>query len=673
MADTDVLSKSVTKNDYNDRERSGVLQFFISSYGGLGAMPSLPPFWSHERDLVLMATIYREPVWASAVWKYCSRQIARQWEIKSDVPLRAKKAQELFLDFDDGRGWVTGMFTHLQAYRLSGNGGWVEIVRASSARGSKIIGLVPLDPLRCTRTGNPAEPIFYRDLLGNFHWIKDYQVFNINDMPDTGQYFYKTGHCAAERAYHKILQMEGLERYLLEKLTGRRPTAIHIVNGLKLDKIEQAYQTAQESAQQKGLQSYMGIAIATVIDPSATLSLVTIPITEVPDGFNPEQERTESKLVYANCVGIPVQELDPRITAPRALSSMQDVKLEETVEGQNVWEKDWIHAVNKYVLDDHTTWYFPDLNLRDEKLRAEVTQTRASAYGTMVDKGIITPAQAAQMLVDEDEIYEEFLPAGDETSTEIVNDEEKVEIGNNVPTEVVDATPVDTLATDEATAQKESGDKKKVSLKSISGFGADFEVELSQLVTDVFNGDGTQAQLANGLRSLIRREAEAVYVEGMLESGEYDSESEAQAALTEEDSAAIETWISTQLGFVSEFAKAASDTLKVEAGEPRTLAQQAVLDRITLWRNSLEGLGQAGKMSALADVVGIWELGHAEEHCNEQGDTFGCVQLNGQAHHMSYYTKNNLNPGTPGSNTTCGGWECKCKIRSKKTGRVLIG
>lgn len=674
MPDTDTLSKSVTKHDYQTQAHSGVMQFFISSYGGLGAMPSLPPFWSHERDLVLSATIYREPVWASAVWKFCSRQVARQWEIKSDVSLRAKKAQELFLDFDEGRGWAAGMFKHLQAYRLTGNGGWIEIIRATAARGSKIIGLNPLDPLRCTRTGNPSEPMFYRDMLGNLHWLKDYQVFNINDMPDNGAMFYNLGHCAAERAYNKILQMEGLERFFLEKLTGRRPTAIHIVNGLQLNQIQQAYRTAEEDAQRKGLQSYLGVAIATVVDPSATLSLVTIPITEVPDGFDPVQERIEAKKVYANNVGIPVQELDPTITAPRALSSAQDLELQETAEGQNVWEKDWIHAVNKYVLDDRTAWYFPDLNLRDELLRAQVTGARTTAYSDMKNAGFITSQQGAQLLVDENEIPEEFLVAPDVTAEETIGDEEKPDVApdveSNQPAEIVPAQDLPNDPEDEDEIQVKKN--LVLGIKSIARYGENFEVDLSNLVVGVFNGRKSEGDLSAGLRGLIKSEAEGVYLEGMVESGEYANQAEAESELTGDDYDAIENWKAEQLSHVKDFAKATAEVSQLPRKE-QPEAQKAILARVKLWRNSLEGLGQQGKMAALRNEVGIWELGATEEHCNADDGKYGCAQLNGQAHRMNWYLERELKPGTPGSATKCGGYKCECKIRSKRTGKVIAG
>lgn len=668
MPDTDVLEKSVTKNDYTDKNKSGVLQFFIGAYGGLGAMPSLPPFWSHERDLVLMATIYREPVWASAVWKFCTRQIARQWEIKSDVPLRARKAQELFLDLDDGRGWASGIFKHLQSYRLTGNGGWIEIVRATSARGSKIIGLVPLDPLRCTRTGNPSEPIIYRDVLGNLHWLKDYQCFNITDQPDTGAMFYSLGHCAAERAYNKILQMEGLERYFLEKLTGRRPTAVHIVNGLTLKQIQSAYETAEEDANRKGIQSYMGVAIATVVDPGAQLSLVTIPITEVPDGFNAAEERTEAKLVYANSVGIPVAELDPRITAPRALSSAQDLQLTETSEGQNVWEKDWIHACNKYALDNRTYWVFPDLNLRDELLRAQVTGARASAYKTMKYAEFITATQGTQKLVDENELPESFLPTGDQTPTETLTDEEKP-IEEVVPNGAeVESVPESELLTDEVEMNEV---KKNLAHKSIGDYGQEFEKKLQALVKSYLAGRINKRSLSSGMLKLIRSRAEKIYTEGMYEVGEYDSPLDAQDALTKEDIELIDTWEKEQSEFAKQFINDVAAILILASSE-RSSATESILNRTALWRKSLEGFGELAKMNELEDEIGVWELGDTEEHCDDS-DGYSCLELDGQAHRMSYYAERGLTPGTPGSKTTCKGYECRCKIRSKRTGKVIAG
>ena len=54
------------------------------------------------------------------------------------------------------RGWVPFLNMHLRDYLLTDNGAFVEVVRASAASGSRIIGPAHLDSARCTRTADPT-------------------------------------------------------------------------------------------------------------------------------------------------------------------------------------------------------------------------------------------------------------------------------------------------------------------------------------------------------------------------------------------------------------------------------------------------------------------------------------------------------------------------------------
>jgi len=192
-------------------------------------------------------------------------------------------------------------------------------------------------------------------------------------------------------------------------------------------------------------------------------------------------------------------------------------------------------------------------------------------------------------------------------------------------------------------------------------------------VQGVFSGSIPRGDLSRGLRSLLKGDAEKMYLEGMVESGVFDDAGEAKDELENEDEDTIFAWLEAQNGYISEFAKAVADTLAIEDTAQRKQAQDAIRARVDYWRNSLEGLGRLGKMSALKNEVGIWELGDTEEHCDNESGKYGCQQLNGQAHRMSWYTQRNLNPGTPGSETTCGGYNCQCVLRSKRTGKVIAG
>jgi hypothetical protein len=126
--------------------------------------------------------------------------------------------------------WTTFLYQHLRDFLTTDNGAFIEIVRATRAAGSRIIGLMHLDSLRCQRTGDPDIPVIYTDRKGREHEMKYHQVMLFADMPDPGATYFGVGYCAASRAYKSIYRMSAIERYGSEKVSGRRPLAIHFVN-----------------------------------------------------------------------------------------------------------------------------------------------------------------------------------------------------------------------------------------------------------------------------------------------------------------------------------------------------------------------------------------------------------------------------------------------------------
>lgn len=445
--DVDVLRRSVTKDDYNEKPQAGAVYHFTVPAIGSNTIPDLPGFWSFARDWVLYSTIYRESVWSAALSIAISKISARGFDVKSDVPLRRKRAQQLFLSFDDNKGWVSGLQKHLMSYLVTGNGGHVEIVRATQGAGSRILGLVPLDSFRCLRTGDPDIPIIYRDRKGRLHEMKDYQVFSLADMPDPMDLWYGVGHCAAERAYRAITKLEGMERFLYEKVTGQRALAVHLVGGVSPNTISDGIATARAQAQSKGLQTYMGAAIVPVMG-DAPVSVVTIPLAEVPEGFSRKEEWDIALTTYARAIGIPVQDLQP-LSGQGLGTGAQTQVLDEAAKGQGLaaWEGAFGHMINQHVLDDKTTFSLMTEDLRDREREAIVRNSEASAIGAYVAMGAINAAQALNLAVDRDQLPKEFLPT-DLTGTETLSDTEKPvddpagglpAIGETVPTPISEA------------------------------------------------------------------------------------------------------------------------------------------------------------------------------------------------------------------------------------------
>lgn len=428
MPDKDVIRRSVTRSDLPLSVESGIWHLMVPILAS-SAAPGLLPFWQPGRDWQLYQSIYREAQWANAISKATTKMSGLSFEVEGDVSMRVRRAREILMAFDAGRGWVPGLSKHLQAFLLTGNGAFLEIVHQTGAPGSKVIGLVHLDTFRCVRTGDPDYPVIYRDRQGGEHILKAHQAMMLSDMPDQAELWNGVGHCAAERAWPAIIKQEAIERYVYEKTSGQRPLSIWLANGISPTQLENAIGTAKQDSKAKGLAVYMGAVIVPLVDPKAAATVQEIRLAELPDGFDAEKERKNAYLTYANAIGIDPQMLDPDLLASRALGTGAQARvISEKQEGMGLtaWRKAFEHSLNEMVLDEKTTFAFQERDLGDEQRRAEISRTRADFLNILVTAGVLTTDQALQIGVDWDEIPEEFLPA-DETPDESLTDEQKPE------------------------------------------------------------------------------------------------------------------------------------------------------------------------------------------------------------------------------------------------------
>lgn len=447
QVDPDVLKRSVTAGDLPDNPQAGVLRFYFPLMPGSSAYDLLP-FWTLGRDWQLFQTIYRESQWANAVTKAITKLTAKSFEVDGEVPARVRRNLDLLKHFDASRGWVPGLAKHLQAYLLTGNGGFLEIVRATKGAGSKIIGLVHLDTFRCVRTGDPEFPVIFRDRKGVEHVMRAHQVIMLSDQPDQAELWNGVGHCAAERAYRTICRLEAIETYVKDKVSGQRALAIHVISGISTKQLNEAIKGAKEDAAAKGMANFMGAVMMGSVTPEAP-GVATIPLAELPDGFDSAAERKNAYLTYANALGIDPQMIDPDLIASRALGTGAQSRViaeKQEVIGLAAWTKAFEHAINEYVLDEKTTFAFSESDLTEEERKAQITNTRATAISTLVGDAmagsqVITPRQGLQMLVDMGEVPEEFLPE-DETPDTSITDEEKPE-GEEPAADVSTETPTE--------------------------------------------------------------------------------------------------------------------------------------------------------------------------------------------------------------------------------------
>jgi hypothetical protein len=321
-------------------------------------------------------------------------------------------------------GWVHFMNQTAMDHLLTDNGWFVEIVRASSAVGSQILGLVHLDSLRIIRTGDPTIPVVYRDRKGREHEMKDYQIISGADLPDPGETWYGVGHCAAERCYRSIIKQAAIETYIYEKTAGRRPSELDFVNINSDKQVRNAITASEVEADQKGAVAYMGVVIIPTPGDKPP-QVAKVQLSGLPENYDRKQELDISLLDYGNNIGLDPQDLQP-LTGQALGTGAQSQVLDDKASGKGLQSffQSFTHAINWWVLPDLTSFIFVEKDYRDRIQAANIAKSEIEAQATAVEKGVATGRQAMQYLVDKHIYPKEFIPV-DETPETDLSDAEK--------------------------------------------------------------------------------------------------------------------------------------------------------------------------------------------------------------------------------------------------------
>ena len=468
---SDVLRRSVTRDEvetYGVRNGNGggIMRFTIAGVAGPGLnLPYNPPaYWSPARDSTLKAAYRNGGQWGSAVNIAVTKVMVSGYELDGDVALRVRHAREML-----GAGWIDLLTRLGRDYVTTDNGAFLEIVRATKAYGSKVLGFVALSSARCVRTGDPETPVIYYDMLGQYHEMKAHQVAEFSDMPDDD--FYGVGLCATSRAWDSIYEDLAVSNYFKEKATGRRPTALYFLSGFGTNAVADAMAVAQEDANRKGAQAFMGAAVASNPNPT-TPNLMTIPLMSLPDNFDQQQHEELTQIRYANALGIDPTDLNPRLIGNRALGAGSQAQvLDDKAASKGLISlrqklSAFFNDVDRWhPLPGGVTFAWSERDLKDQQAQASISQTRAATRAAQVQSGEITAEQALQLAVDAGDVPESFI-AVDQTSEETLTDEDKATEGIDQPNEDAVAVESEPMVPEAATLPK--ADAPAVALKAVS-------------------------------------------------------------------------------------------------------------------------------------------------------------------------------------------------------------
>lgn len=358
-----------------------------------------------RRDQQLRDFWPTESYLAGAVANVCFRNAGFDWEIREG----SEKVNQATTDMlrraigGDKVGWSHFVKSFSQDLYTTDNGGFIELIREpamdanSIFKGEKapVIGIAHLDSGKCTRTGNVETPVIYEDREGSLHKMKWYQVIPFSEFTSANERMNGVGYCAVTRALRLAQIMRSIEIYQDEEISGRNPKKVHVVGGVGTKQLQDAVKRATEDANNKGQIRYIDHAVLASIDPEKAVSLVTIDLASLPDGFNLDQQMQWYIAGLALDFGVDYQEFAP-LPGGNIGSASQSITLARKSYGKG--PRNWMDSISEGfkiygVLPRGCEMVFSDKD-QEEEMEKQLVRTKAAEEAAILVNSKILPAEA---------------------------------------------------------------------------------------------------------------------------------------------------------------------------------------------------------------------------------------------------------------------------------------
>lgn len=370
------------------------------------------------RDRELRKYWPTESVLAGALVNVCFRNATFDWEIKgpSEKVINATTDMLNTAIAGDKVGWVE--FTHRFSQDLysQDNGGFIEPIREPGMDGNSkfkgamapVIGIAHLDAGACTRTGNAATPVLYKDIEGEVHKLQYYEVIPFADFPSPIQTMNGVGVCSVSRALRMSQIMRSVFIFKDEQVSGRNVKQINIVGGVGRQQLDDAVKRTVEQANNKGNLRYIEHALLASIDPEKPVSVATVDLASLPEGYNYDQDMQWFIAILALDFGVDYQEFAPLAGGPIG-SSAQSTTLNRKASGKG--PRNWMEAVSRSfknygVLPRGYSLEFADIRVQDNIEKQEARTGAAEEAAIIVNSKIFSPEAVAKSLIKRG-IYEQ--------------------------------------------------------------------------------------------------------------------------------------------------------------------------------------------------------------------------------------------------------------------------
>ena len=382
------------------------------------------------RDTELRRFYPTEPTLAAAVYNTALRNASYSWTLEGP-PRTVEQVQRVLHMANRGGGFQQMMMQVSTDVLTTDNGGFMEIVRLEDSPDSPVIGLNHLDSGRCRRTGNPDFPVVYTDLQGTDHKLRNYQVVTIADNPSPIEAMFGVGFCAVSRVLRMAQLMRDITVYMREKAAGRDPSEIHIVNGVKVTEIQDAVDQHRNDQRARGTIRYSPPVVLTTLDPSATVSVASIPLASLPDNFDFDTYMRWYINNLALAFGTDYQDFAP--LPGRGIGTGTEalvLQMKARGKGPAGFMKAIEYAFNFHgVVPRTVTFRYDEPDVAQDLETADLEKRHAETDKVYVETAVLDPQAVRQRMLDRGEISQEefdrLQAVGDITPNTSVQDSER--------------------------------------------------------------------------------------------------------------------------------------------------------------------------------------------------------------------------------------------------------
>lgn len=433
------------------------------------------------RDRQLRSFWVTEPILASALYNITIRNAAFSWTLEGP-PSSVEVIQDMLHVADLGHGWQSLIVKIATDLFSQDNGAFVEVIRAANSATSPVIGVAHLDAGKCRRTGDPDFPVNYWDRNGVIHQLAWYQVIALAEFPSPIESMNGMQLCAVSRVLRAAQYLRDISVYQNEKVSGNNPNAIHLVSGVQSAAITDAMEQHKLTQANRGMTRFIIPAVIASLDPTATVSVATIDLKSLPDGFDTEVVMKEYINQLSLGFGADYQDFAP-LPGGNLGTSAQSQTLHQKSRGKGpAFFMNMIQYAFNFqgIMPSNVTFSYDEQDIQGEVEEAELAKVRGETLDAHVVSGILTSEAARQIMLDEELISPELFNAL-QTESDITLD-----------ITATDTDPVDAKARKRVRRKKpkkgEPGYESKEATDDRADFGEEERLELektfaSELVT----------------------------------------------------------------------------------------------------------------------------------------------------------------------------------------------